>query len=139
MITTNLMVADMPRAIAFYSGVMGMTVKMTVGPNRDFAFGPSDGVAVAFAILEWTGAELMLQTRESLSEELPLFATSTASPPTTAIYFRGLHPDTVLHRIPATQIVKGPFLQWYGMYELYLRDPDGHIVCLSAPQGSPAS
>lgn len=110
---------------------------MTVAPNREFGFGPSDGNNVAFTIMEWNGAELMLQTQESLAEELPLFKGPSIPPPSTAIYFRGLHPDTVKDRVQPMQIVKGPFLQWYGMLEIYLRDPDGHIVCLTAPQGDP--
>lgn len=137
MIITNLMVADMVRSIAFYRDVIGMTVKMTVSPDRETEFGANDGANVAFAILEWNGAELMLQTQHSLSQELPIFAGPTMPAPSTAIYVRGLHPDTVKDRVQHANIVKGPFLQWYGMRELYLRDPDGHIVCLTAPEGDP--
>jgi catechol 2,3-dioxygenase-like lactoylglutathione lyase family enzyme len=137
MIITNLMVADMARAIAFYRDVIGMTVKMTVSPDRETTFGASDGINAAFAILEWNGAELMLQTQRSLSDELPIFAGPTSPSPSCAIYFRGLHPDTVKDRLPQANIVKGPFLQWYGMREIYLCDPDGHIVCLTAPEGDP--
>jgi catechol 2,3-dioxygenase-like lactoylglutathione lyase family enzyme len=135
MITSNLMVADMVRSIAFYRDVLGMSVKFTVSPDRETTFGNGDGTNAAFAILEWNGAELMLQTQASLAEELPMFAGPSIPPPSGAIYFRGLHPDTVKERVQQAEIVKGPFLQWYGMRELYLRDPDGHIVCLTAPEG----
>ena len=136
MIVPNLMVTDMERAIAFYRDVIGMTVTMTLSADQQMLSGNSAEGAV-FATLEWNGAQLMLQSNASLAAELPVFAADQTPVPGGTIYFRGLHPDAVSDRIDADQIVKGPFLQWYGMRELYLRDPDGHIVCLGAPEGAP--
>ena len=134
MIVPNLMVSDMRAAIAFYRDLLGMTVTMMLTPDRSMHT-DGDGQDAYFATLEWQGSQLMLQTRQSLAEELPGFD----APPSPAgtVYFRGFAPDAIADRVGAGQIVKGPVLQWYGMKELYLRDPDGHIICLGAPEGAP--
>ena len=130
------MVTDMARAIAFYRDILGMALTMTVSPDREPAF-PGEGDGAAFATLEWDGHQLMLQTVVSLAEELPMFDAGQVPTPAGTIYFRGLHPDSVRSRIAPDQIVKDPELSWYGMLELYVRDPDGHIVCVGAPEGPP--
>ena len=136
MIIPNLMVTDMARAIAFYRDTVGMTVAMMISPRRDMVKEGEEADAV-FATLDWDGGQLMLQTVASLAEELPVFDAGQRPAPAGTIYFRGLHPNTVMDRVHADHIVKGPVLQWYGMLELYLRDPDGHVVCLGAPEGAP--
>ncbi|MEM7022398.1 MAG: VOC family protein [Pseudomonadota bacterium] len=134
MIVPNLMVSDMRAAIAFYRDLLGMTVTMMLMPDRSMQT-DGDGQDAYFATLEWQGSQLMLQTRQSLAEELPGFDTPPS--PAGTVYFRGFAPDAIADRVSAGQVVKGPVLQWYGMKELYLRDPDGHIICLGAPEGAP--
>ena len=136
MIVPNLMVSEMDRSIRFYRDTLGMTLAMTVSPGREVEW-PGDGKGAAFALLEWEGAQLMLQTVASLSAELPVFRAGQAPAPSGTIYFRGLHPDRVLNRLAPGEIVKGPEPAWYGMTELYVRDPDGYVVCLGAPEGPP--
>jgi len=136
MIVPNLMVTDMARSIAFYRDVLGMTLSFAVLPNREMAATGQEEGAV-FATLEWEGGQLMLQTVGSLAEDVPAFDPGQTPSPGGTVYFRGLHPDKVKGRVPADRVVKGPELSWYGMLELYLRDPDGHIICLGAPEGPP--
>jgi len=138
MIIPNLMVTNMRRSLAFYRDILGMSVSMMVSAEREIL--PDDnGDNIVFATLEWDGAQLMLQTVASLAAELPPFATVQQPAFTGTIYFRDFHPDRVRERVTEDLIVKGPLLQWYGMKELYLRDPDGHIVCLGAPEGAPSA
>ena len=144
MIIPNLMVTNMPRSLAFYRDVLGMKPMMAVSPQRDvISLDDTDGAETeaVFVILEWEndGGQLMLQTATSLADELPVFAASQQPSPAGTVYFRGLHPSAIQDRVPESSIVKGPFLQWYGMLELYIRDPDGHIICVGVPEGdSPA-
>lgn len=136
MIVPNLLVTDMSRSIVFYRDRLGMKLSMIVTAEREARFDGSTEGAV-FATLEWKDATLMLQTAASLAEDLPeLFDAAQAATPSGTTYFRGFDPDGVAEGLPADSIVKGPELSWYGMYELYLRDPDGHIVCLGAPRGT---
>ena len=136
MIIPNLMVTDMARSIAFYRDVIGMTVTMMISANRQM-LADGDGADAVFATLDWNGHQLMLQTVDSLAGELPVFTAGQIPAAGGTIYLRGLHPNTVAGRVPDAAVVKGPFQQWYGMHELYLRDPDGHILCLGAAEGTP--
>ena len=136
MIVPNLMVSDMARSVRFYRDILGMTLTMTVSPEREVGWPGEEGGA-AFAVLEWEGAQLMLQTVGSLAGELAVFAPDHTPTPSGTIYFRGLHPGSVRDRVAAEDIVKGPERSWYGMMELYVRDPDGYVVCLGAPEGAP--
>ena len=130
MIIPNLPVEGIARAIAFYRGTLGMTLNMVVFPDRTHSLDPDhpcDGAA--FAMLEREGSQMMLQTRESLAADLP---DETFSPaPGGVIYLRSYNPDDAVARADPECVIKGPFDQWYGMREAYLRDPDGHIVCVA--------
>jgi len=131
-ITPNLMVSDLGRAVAFYRNVIGMELQFVVGPDQTMQEDPEGGV---FATLDWNGGQLMLQTTGSLAEELDIFAADQAPAPGGTIYFRGLAPEPVLGRLPEGHLVRAPFRQWYGMREAYLTDPDGHVLCLAVEDG----
>lgn len=136
MIVPNLMVTDMARSLAFYRDLLGLRLDFAVAADRSL-LSETDGRDAVFATLDWNGAQLMLQTAESLAGELPVLAAGLPASPGGTIYLRGFDPEPVLPRLPEAAIVRGPFLQWYGMRELYLRDPDGHILCLGVPEGAP--
>ena len=136
MIVPNLMVTDMARSIAFYRDVVGLTVTMMVTADRQMLT-DGDGSSAVFAMLDFEGGQLMLQTNASLAQELPVFAADQRPVPAGTVYIRGQHPESVAGRVSPDQVVKGPFQQWYGMVEIYLRDPDGHIICLGALAGPP--
>ncbi len=137
-IVANLMVADMDRALTFWRDLLGFEVKMAVDADRAVRTDGSADAAV-FVMLAWQGAELMLQTRASLEADLPGVMAKGEAAPTSALYLRGYDPHGAADRLPADHIVKGPVQQWYGMTELYLRDPDGHLVCLGVSDGPPPS
>ncbi len=137
MIVPNLMCSDMARSVAFWRDRLGFAVTMTVDAARETRFGPDASPATAvFAILEGAGGQLMLQTAASLAEDLPrAFAGGLPDRPGTAIYLRDLSPDAVAADLPAEALLKGPETSWYGMREVYFRDPDGHVICVAAPDG----
>lgn len=134
MIIPNLMVTDMERSIAFYRDVLGLKVAFTIDGSRDMT---SEGVGkgAVFATLEWEGSQLMLQTVGSLAEEVPGIDADQAPGVGGTVYLRGMDPRSVRERVPKEAVQKGPERAWYGMLELYLRDPDGHVVCLGIPEG----
>ena len=72
--------------------------------------------------------ELMLQTAPSLAEELDVFEDCATPGLAGTVYFRGYDPDELLPKVPGGHLLKAPFVQWYGMRELYLRDPDDNGV-----------
>ena len=80
----------------------------------------------------------MLQTVESLAGELTVFAPDHAPAPSGTIYFRGLYQGRVRDRVAAEDVVKGPERSWYGIMEMYLRDPDGYVISVGAPEAEPS-
>lgn len=136
MIVPNLMVSDMQASIAFYRDVLAFTLAFALDSERGMHDDPV-GKPIIFASLKWGQAELMLQTVESLAEDLPVFAKTSKPTASGTILLRGYHPDQVADKDVRAITVKGPIKQWYGMVELYLRDPDGYILCLAAPEGPP--
>lgn len=141
MIIPNLMVTDMLTSIAFYRNELGFRLKITVAADRSFDMeGNADVAQAVFAILEEDGSELMLQTPASLAGDLPsVFQAGQKPQMSGTIYLRGYDPHRALESVQPHRILKGPDVAWYGMLELYVRDPDGHIICLAAPDGPPPS
>ena len=135
MIIPNLMVTDMAASLAFYRGQLGLELVTAISPSREVLAG-TDGSDAVFAILTAQGGQLMLQTAASLREELPWLGAQPGF--TGTVYIRGLDPRTLDRRFSASQIIKPLERQWYGMLEIYLRDPDGYIVCIASADGPPA-
>jgi catechol 2,3-dioxygenase-like lactoylglutathione lyase family enzyme len=136
MIIPNLMVTDTARSIAFYRDVIGMTLVVAIGGEQD-TLGEDELERAVFATLELAGAELMLQSVDSLASELDAFTAHSRPAASGTIYFRDVDPETLVDRVDPAIVVRGPFLQWYGMSEAYVMDPDGYILCFGAPQGPP--
>ncbi|WP_085905829.1 VOC family protein [Kiloniella majae] len=155
MIIPNLMVTDIEKSLNFYKDILGMELVVLVSPQKDVSF-EGNGAGAAFATLEWknqnstsnnkadddnketqSGGQIMLQTAQSLADELSIYSPENSPTPSGTIYFRGLDPETIQNKAPQDIVVKGPFQQWYGMNELYLRDPDGYIICVGIPAGNP--
>lgn len=134
MIIPNLMVSDMARSFAFYRTGLGLDLVMAIASDRQ-VLADTNGSEAVFAILSGAGGQLMLQTTQSLRAELPSLAASPSY--TGTIYMRGIDPRPIAERLQPVQIVKPIELQWYGMLELYVRDPDGYIVCLGIADGPP--
>ena len=145
MIIPNLMVTDIEASLNFYKEILGMELVVLVAPQRDVSF-EGNGAGAAFATLEWrtnpdgnnenqSGGKIMLQTAQSMSHELPPFNADSKPTPSGTIYFRGLDPEIIRKKASPDIVVKGPLQQWYGMHELYLKDPDGYIICVGVPAG----
>ena len=136
MIIPNLMVEDVARSVAVYRDVIGMKVAVASDCEQT-VLGPDDVAGAVFATLELEGSQLMVQRVDSLAPELDTFTTDSRPTASGTVYFRGVHPRTFEGRVDPAIVVKGPFQQWYGMHEIYLRDPDGYILCFGAPEGPP--
>ena len=137
MIIPNLLVADMDRSIAFYRDLLGMEVTMSVDADQGYSEGALRPGSV-FAGLQWNGAQLMLQTRERLARELTEVPVGPPGGVWGTVFIRGYDPTHLASRVPDGARVKGPEVTWYGMRELTLRDPDGHLVTLATPAGEGA-
>ena len=130
MIIPNLIVGDVARSAAFYRDVVGLDVIMVLGPGEEMIDCAELPERAVFVTLQREGAQLFLQSQSHA--ESVLAGASQIAP--SWIYIRDLEPEPVLERAGAA-LVSGPKLTWYGMNEIHLRDPDGHIVCVGAPSG----
>ncbi len=120
-LTPNLMVDDMPTALAFYRDTLGFEVIDTAPPVGE----------PVWAQTRAGGASIMLQTRASLSEELPelrerpigatqtLFITVEDGATLDALYQRAHEAEAV---------IKEPYTTPYGAREFCLRDPEGYLL-----------
>lgn len=136
MIIPNLMVTNIHASLAFYRELLGFDLVFALDAQKN-NHKDTNGKPITFATLAWNDAQLMLQTIDSLADELPVFTRASRPAPSGTIYVRGYHPDRLQGKDVGDCLVKAPFLQWYGMKEVYLRDPDGYIICLGAAEGEP--
>lgn len=136
MIIPNLMVTDIHASLAFYRELLGFDLVFAIDQEKTI-HQETAGKPISFATLAWNDAQLMLQTVDSLAEDLAVFGPASVPTPSGTIYIRGFHPDRLEGKDLGDRVVKAPFQQWYGMKEIYLRDPDGYIICLGAAEGAP--
>jgi catechol 2,3-dioxygenase-like lactoylglutathione lyase family enzyme len=116
-----LQVFDMPTSIAFYTGVLGFVVISTSQPGPQFDW----------ALLKLNNVELMLNTAYESDARPPApDPTRIAGHSDTCIYFGCPDVDAAYTFLRAKGLdIKEPVVQPYGMKQLYVRDPDGYMLC----------
>ena len=137
-VSVNLMVTDMVTSLRFYHEVLGAELAFTVdaAQNTDMPGEISD--KVVFASVRAGEAEMMLQERTNLLADSPAFDASTTPGGSLTLYFRVDDVDAIAARLPAdTMILKPLETTWYGMREIWIRDPDGYVLTIGTPQGAP--
>jgi uncharacterized glyoxalase superfamily protein PhnB len=124
-LTPNLMVEDVAGTLAFYRDTLGFEVVMTLPEAEPFDF----------AIVKRDGAELMFQSRSSLSENVPaLTGSPIGASQTFYIEVTGLS-DLYQQLHDRVEIVVDLHSTFYGTQEFYFRDVNGYILSFSeAPQ-----
>jgi glyoxylase I family protein len=119
-----IQVFDMPRSVAFYRDVLGFEVVATSPPRGrdDFDWG----------LLRLEGVELMLNTAYEEADRPPKpDAARVAAHADTGLFFSCRDVDAAYAYLREKGvIVQPPANTGYGMRQLYLRDPDGYVVCL---------
>jgi glyoxylase I family protein len=118
-----LQVFDMPASLAFYRDVLGFEI---------VAQAPPVGDACEWAWLRHGGAELMLNTRYEADDrpESP-DPSRVAAHDDTGLYVGCRDVDAAYRHLREKGIALAtPTVAPYGMKQLYLRDPDGYVVCL---------
>ena len=122
-LATLLQVFDMPTSVAFYRDVLGFEVVTTSPPRGkdDFDWG----------LLKRDEVELMLNTRYESDDRPPQpDARRVAVHEDTSLYFGCRDVDGAYAYLREKGIeLEPPAVAPYGMKQLYLRDPDGYIIC----------
>ena len=137
-VTTNLMVIDMVRSLRFYHEVLGAPMAFTVDGDQNTTMPGEIGDEVVFASLRIGEAELMLQERVNLLADSPAFDADTLPSASMTLYFRVDDVDAIAGRLPTdTEVLKPLQTTWYGMREIWIRDPDGYALTIGTPSGEP--
>ena len=126
--TPLISVFDMPTSLKFYRDILGFEVVQDAGAGDN-----SGGV-----MLTKTGVTLMLNTAYD-DDERP----SAPNPAhqrihqETYLYFDCPDPDAAYEFLKSKGVqAEPPTVAYYGMRQLYLRDPDGYTLCFQRPADS---
>ena len=134
-ITTNLMVEDVNRAADFWVGLLGFSVAESVDVEHRLYHGRMPGADLIWAMFVSGHASIMVNRRDSLERELPLFA-GKATGGSLTLYVVVEDLEGLYRRIQSiVPTLKEPETSFYGMREWYVRDPDGYVVCLAQKVG----
>jgi len=120
-----IQVFDMPTSVAFYRDLLGFTVVRQSSSGDDFDWG----------LLNLDGAELMLNTAYE-KEDRPSAPDRAriAAHEDTAFYFGCRDVDAAYAYLRVRGVdVQEPTVAPYGMKQLYLKDPDGYVICFQWP------
>jgi glyoxylase I family protein len=121
-----LQVFDMPTSLRFYRDVLGFEVVETSQRQGDrFDWG----------LLRLNDAEVMLNTAyEGADRPAAPEAGRTTAHGDTTLYFGCRDVDAAYRHLRAHGVdVKEPKVAPYGMKQLYVRDPDGYLLCFQWP------
>jgi uncharacterized glyoxalase superfamily protein PhnB len=121
-LTPVLIVDDIESSLPFWVERMGFEKTVEV----------PDGERLGFVILVREGAELMLQTKASVQKDEPKFAEGTASR-VTSLFIEVNDFEDILRRLRGYPIAMEERTTFYGMREIGLFDPGGHIVVFAKP------
>jgi hypothetical protein len=120
-ITAVLMVESIETSLPFWVDRMGFTKTVEV----------PEGAGIGFAILVRDGAELMLQTIESVRKDAPQFAPQS-SECNTGLFIEVDDFADILKQLEGYPIALAERTTFYGMREIGVREPSGHIVIFAA-------
>jgi uncharacterized glyoxalase superfamily protein PhnB len=94
-----------------------------------------EGDSLGFVIIAKGHVELMLQSRASLAKDLPLLSVGAMTP--SVVYVGVTDLQDIISRLGNTEIVVPRRATYYGMDEIWVREPGGHVIGFSAPGGEP--
>src|ERR1700733_11791074 len=120
-ITDVLMVDEIEKSLPFWIDRMGFTKTVDV----------PEGDRLGFVILVKDGAELMLQTIESVRKDGPRFV-PTARSFNVCLFIEVEDFADILKRLEGYPIALPERTTFYGMREIGVHEPGGHIVVFAA-------
>ena len=119
-ITAVLVVASIETSLPFWTGRMGFE-KIAEVPEGDH---------IGFVILMQNGVELMLQSTDSVRKDVPQFAPVLSGP--SSLFVEVDDFEDTLKRLSDYPIAMPERTTFYGMREIGVREPGGHIVIFAA-------
>jgi len=96
-----------------------------------------EGTSLGFVILTKGHVEIMLQSRESLAKDLPMLAVGAMAP--AVVYVGVTNLEEVSSKLSPSDILVAKRTTYYGMEEIWVREPGGHVIGFAAPGSEPAT
>jgi glyoxylase I family protein len=126
-----LQVFDMPASLAFYRDLLGFEIVEAAPPVGAVTADAHDWVWLRRGTLN-----LMLNTAydpDAVRPPVPE-AARVAAHDDTGLYIGAPDPDAVYDHLRERGVaLKPPTIAPYGMKQLYLKDPDGFVICFQWP------
>jgi len=94
-----------------------------------------EGNSVGFVILTKGHVEIMLQSRASLAKDLPLLSVGAMAP--AVVYMGVTNLEEIASKLSPTEIMVPKRSTEYGMEEIWVREPGGHVIGFAAPGSEP--
>lgn len=118
-LTPNLVVSSIDRSLAFYEGVLRFSRGTTVPPEA----GP-----FVFASVTSGPVEIFFNAREAAEKEYPVLGERPIA--LSGTLFIEVEEIEALYKElePKATIVMPYIVQWYGMKEFAIADPDGYVI-----------
>ena len=134
--STNLMVLDVAEAVRFYTDVIGGEIAFVVDDQHESTMDGTIPDNPIFASIRMGTGEIMVQERSNLVEDAPMVEADSVPSGTFAMYLRVDAVDEVIARLPeSTEVLKPVQMTWYGMKEIWIRDPAGYVLTIGSPEG----
>ena len=139
-ITANLMVDNMDETLDLFQQVLGFDLVLGVPENSEQIVTARGGdKPLGFAIIRRDDVDLMLQSRQSLSKELPQFADRPLGASAT-LYIEVADVRKLYEEIKGkVTIIKDLHTTFYGMQEFYMRDGNGYVLTFAGKPEESAS
>jgi uncharacterized glyoxalase superfamily protein PhnB len=132
---TNMMVDDIHKTVEFYRQVLGFEHVMSVPKDSgEVLFQYDAGRPLVYALIKCGNIEMAFQERASLMENVPAFKSDATIGGTLTFYFETDDVDGLAARVKNTcEVVRDLHDTFYGMREIYVRDPNGYILGFAQP------
>lgn len=127
-ITSVLAVPEVEPCVKFWAERMGFKVAAEV----------PDGNTLGFALLERDGVELMYQSYHSIEGDNPAIAALARKGPS-FLYVEVSNLDDVIGAMKGASIAMPVRTTFYGMRELGVKDPAGHVITFAQKTDAPKS
>ena len=96
-----------------------------------------EGDSIGFVILSKGHVELMLQSRASLAKDLPALSVGALAP--AVVYLGVTDLNEIEAKLNSADILVPRRTTYYGMEEVWVREPGGHVIGIAAPGSEPAA
>jgi len=119
-LTPILFVPRIEPALPFWTEKLGFTKTVEV----------PEGDHLGFVILVKDSIEVMMQTRQSIAEDMPTVAAEASS---AFLFIEESDFDGVLKMVEGLEVIVPVRTTFYGMKEIGVKDPSGNLLCFAVP------